>query len=227
MLIPRYYFSNDFSQFYDYLLSKPHKKKFLKKGDFLWKAGEVITEICYILKGTAQAVVIHEEGYHKILSYHGSNTMYPGCQKTQFNIEESIVVKALTDMEILSFDIKDFYVFLEENPKLTLQFLELYSMFINLLIFETAHQEYNSTITKICNLLYIFSTNSPNKENQKIPLTQEEIGEILTINRVNISKNLSTLRNEKIIATHRNCIEIIDKEKLLEYCSKEAVGFEK
>ena len=39
MLIPRYVFSDDYRQFYDYFLSRPHQRRIFNKGDMLWNLG--------------------------------------------------------------------------------------------------------------------------------------------------------------------------------------------
>ena len=78
MLIPRYFFTNDFQNFYEYFLTKPHKKKDLDKGSYLWKPNTLMEKIHYIVSGTAQNYVEHEKGHKKIISFHGRGTVFPG-----------------------------------------------------------------------------------------------------------------------------------------------------
>lgn len=221
MLIPRYYFSDDYNQFHDYFLSCPHALRSFKKNDYLWTPGEPLTHVYYVEHGIAETLVEHEDDYRKILSFHGKGTVFPGCHQLVFKIENSIITKALSDMEVLSFSKDEFYQMFLDNKDLSAQVLDWYAMYINLLIYETAHQEYNNSFIKLCNLLYLFSLNSPG--GKRINLTQENIADILTINRVNAAKSLSRLRDEKIIVTHRRWIEIINQEALEAYCSKETL----
>ena len=157
MLIPRYVFSDDYRQFYDYFLSRPHQRRIFNKGDMLWNLGEPIRNVYYIESGIARSFVTHEAGYNKILYFHGSGTAFPGCQNSVFKIENSIGTQALSRMETLEFTREEFYRMYQENMGLNSQVLETYSMYINLLIYESAHQDYNSAFEKICNLLYLFS----------------------------------------------------------------------
>lgn len=46
---------------------------------------------------------------------------------------------------------------------------------------------------------------------------------IIALNRANISKCLSHLKEEGIIATHREWIEIISSEALMDCCCEETV----
>ena len=95
---------------------------------------------------------------------------------------------------------------------------------INVLIYETAHQEYNNSFLKLCNLLYLFTQNSPSGQSRRIDLSQENIADILTLNRVNVAKCLSRLRDEGIIVSHRKWIEVKNLDKLELYCSQETLN---
>ena len=110
-----------------------------------------------------------------------------------------------------------------DNKDLMLCTLDWNAAYINLLLYESAHQDYNNSFIKLCNLLYLFSKNPLGKENGRIDLTQENIAEILTVTRVNAARNLGRLRDEKIIIPHHRWIEIIDQQALESYCSAETL----
>ncbi len=223
MLIPRYYFSDDFASLYNYFLTQPHIKKTFQKGEYLWAPGETLTRVYYIESGIVQTLVEHEEGYQKILSFHSRGTVFPGCHNFVYKIEQSILSKALSETKTLCFTQSDFYRMYQENPQLSAAVLEWYAMYINLLLYENAHQEYNNSFIRLCNLLYLFSQNSPSGSPERIDLTQENIADILTINRVNAARSLSRLRDEGIIRPHRKWIEILDRKGLEKYCSRETL----
>ena len=223
MLIPRYYFSNDFKEFYDFFLSYPHVKKLYHKDEYLWDFGKPVTHIHYITSGVALTVLEHENGFRKISSFHSEGTVFPGCHKAVFKIEQAIATIALSEVETLCFSNDIFLQMLSENHHLMFRTLDWYATYINLLLYESAHQDYNNSFIKLCNLLYLFIQNSPSKEKYRINLTQENIAEILTVTRVNAAKNLARLRDEKIIIPHRKWIEIINQKALEAYCSMETL----
>ena len=78
MLTPRYFFSGDFRQFYEYFLSQPHEKRYFQKGDYLWKPGSPYGNLYYIVSGAAVHGAEHENGHRKIISFHGPGTVFPG-----------------------------------------------------------------------------------------------------------------------------------------------------
>lgn len=223
MLIPRYFFSHDYEDFYDYFLSQPHTKKTFRKNEYLWGPGEPLTHIYYIISGIAQTALEHENGFRKISSLHSNGTVFPGCHQVAFKIEQSILTTALSDMEVLSFTKEQFLAMFLSNKELSVRMLNWYATYINLLLYESAHQDYNNSFIKLCNLLYLFSQNSPDGQSSRVQLTQENIAEILTVTRVNAARNLSRLRDEHIITPHRKWIEIIDHKALESYCSQETL----
>lgn len=223
MLIPRYYFSNDYRDFYEYFLTQPHTVKIFRKDEYLWNYGDPITHIYYIISGAAMTTLEHENGSRKISSFHGEGTVFPGFHRSVFKIEQSIATRAVTDMETLCFTGAAFLEMLSENSRLMLSTLDWYASYINLLLYESAHQDYNSSFVKLCNLLYLFTQNSPGGRTNRIDLTQENIAEILTVTRVNAARSLGRLKDEKIIVPHRKWIEIIDQKVLEAYCSLETL----
>ena len=221
MLTPRYLFRDDYAQFSDYFQAHPHKDVSFRKGEYLWAPGTPAQRHFYIKKGIAQVYVDHEDGHRKILSYHGQGTVFPGCQKASFKIENSIVMKAITDVEAMSFDHDTYYVMFQSCEALNAQILEWFACYINLLIYEAAHQKYNDSFMQLCNLLYLMYVHSAPELERTIAITQEELAGILGANRVTVAKNVSKLCQLGVIATHRNWIKLLDLEQLAQFCSKE------
>ena len=46
-VLPRYYFSDDYREFYPIFVSLPHCDVTFRAGDILWAAGEPITRLFY------------------------------------------------------------------------------------------------------------------------------------------------------------------------------------
>lgn len=224
MLIPRYYFTDDYVDLYEYFLTIPHTKRMISKGEYLWKPGDLIQHVYYIESGICMTSVQHEDGHQKILYFHSKGCITPGFHYTTFKIEQSITTKAISDMHVLEFSREEMYSMFQQNAKLSALAFETYAKLINVLIYETAHQEYNNSFLKLCNLLYLFTQNSPSGQSRRIDLSQENIADILTLNRVNVAKCLSRLRDEGIIVSHRKWIEVKNLDKLELYCSQETLN---
>lgn len=219
MLTPRYYFSHDFSRFYEYFLTQPHCVKNFRKGELLWKPAQPHGKIHYIVSGAEIHYADHESGRRKIISFHGERTIFPAYSLNDYKIELSLVTEALTDMQVLEFTRPQFKAMFESNSALSEQVINWYSMYVNMFLFETIHQGYNSSLVKISNMLYLLSIN----QSETIAMTQNELAEVLGLSRVQLTRGLATLRERKIITTQRGMISVIDMPALALLCSSEAL----
>lgn len=223
MLMPRYYFADDFRPFYEYFLSQPHRKRVFHQGEYLWAPGQPYEKIHYIISGASMHYADHENGRRKIISFHGAGTVYPGYRPNDFKIELSLTTVALSEMKVLEFTVPQFQKMFKANTALAGQVVNWYSMFINRFLFETVHQEYNSSIVKVCNLLYLLTVNQPSNSGLVIGMTQDQLAELLGLSRVQITRELTKLRNEGLISTSRGKIVITDLPALAKCCTSETL----
>ena len=218
METPRFLYTDEYSDFFDEIMKLPHQAVHFSRGDYLWKPGELVIHSYYILNGIAKMICLHEDGHQRTLDFHSTGDITPGFHQTQFRIEKSICVIALSDMDTICFASEDLNGLAHRNIDFANRLIEVYAKYINELIYQSCHQEFNSLYLKLCNLLLIFSDYSPDGD---IPLSQEEIADILAVNRVNIAKALSSLSREGILVSSRGRIHILDKAKLKSLCSDE------
>ena len=218
MLSPFYLFTGDYAEFREYFRSFPHQRKFFRAGEQLWESGNPQGLTHYIITGTAVVYAVHEEGHRKIICFHGPDTVYPGPHRPDYRLEQSMVTEALTDMEVMEFLPEHYAEILESNHDLGTRMVEWYGAFCNLLLFETVHQNYNSALVKLCNLLLILDRDLSSME-----VTQNELADILGMSRVQVARELKKLRDEGIVATSRGKLRVIDMEGLEKNCSAEVL----
>jgi CRP-like cAMP-binding protein len=223
MLTPRYFFTNDFLACKDYFQSQPHKKKSFHQGSFLWEIGEPFQRIHYILSGVCQNYIEHETGHRKIISFHGPGTVFPGYHEKDYKIEGSLCTIALTPMEVWEFSKEDFRAMFETNAAVRSAVIDWFSTYTNLLLYDSAHQEYNNSLIKLCNLLYLLSVNQAAPASRELFITQDTLADTLGMSRAQLARALAFLRKGNIIATHRKNIMILDEKRLAAYCSVETL----
>ena len=223
MLMPRYYFAEDFRPFQEYFLSQPHTEKTFRKGGLLWEPGRPYEKIHYILSGAAMHYALHESGRRKIISFHGPGTVFPGYRQNGYRIECTLATQALSDMRVLEFTVPQFAAMFASSPALSRQVVNWYSMYINRFLYETIHQEFNPTCIKLCNLLYLLLMNRPAASGPAIGMTQEELADILGMSRVQVSRELSALRKQGILSTGRGGLTVTSPLKLARLCTSETV----
>lgn len=223
MLIPRYNFADEFRSFYDYFLSQPHTLRQFQAGDILWQPGAAHTEIHYIVHGAEMHYALHENGRRKIISFHSAGTIFPGYHQLDFKIERALVTEALSGMTVLAFTREQFRQMFEANTALAETVVNWYAAYVNRLLFETVHQEYNGSFLKLCNLLHLLiadgSTHTP-----ELSLSQDALAELLGLSRVQITRILSRLRQEGIIETQRGVLRVCNPAALAAHCSSETLS---
>lgn len=223
MLTPRYYFADDFRSFYEYFLSQPHIERIYQKGDYLWKPGQPYDRIQYYVSGASVHFSEHESGHRKIISFHGPGTILPGYHTNSFRIELSLTTVALSEIKVLEFTIPQFKRMFDTNPTLAESVVNWYSKYVNRFLFETIHQGFNSSQVKLCNLLYLLTMNQPSNSGLIIEMTQEDIADILGMSRVQITRELTELRNRGILSTTRGRLIVTDLPALASLCTEETI----
>lgn len=223
MLVPRYYFADDFRAYYKYFLSQPHTERTFQKGDYLWKPGQPYDRIQYYVSGASVHFSDHESRHRKIISFHGPGTILPGYHTTDFRIELSLSTVALSNMKVLEFTIPQFKAMFESNAALAENVVNWYSKYVNRFLFETIHQEFNSSQVKLCNLLYLLTMNQPANSGLTIEMTQENIADLLGMSRVQITRELTDLRSQGILATARGRLTVTDIRALASLCTEETM----
>ena len=149
--------------------------------------------------------------------------MFPGYHQADYKIELSLSMAALSELETLEFSREQFRAMFESNKELSGQVVNWYSMYVNRLLFETVHQEYNTSLVKICNLLYLLTAGQPAGAGLEVETTQGELAELLGLSRVQFTRGLSELRSRRIVSTSRGRIQVIDLAALAELCTSEVL----
>ena len=147
----------------------------------------------------------------------------PGYHTTNFRIELSLTTAALSDVRVLEFTISQFKAMFDTNAALAECVVNWYSKCVNLFLFETIHQEFNSSQVKLCNLLYLLTMNQPSNSGLVIQMTQEDIADILGMSRVQITRELTDLRSRGILSTTRGRLTVTDLPALMAICTEETI----
>ena len=169
----------------------------------------------------SQNYVEHENGRRKIISFHGPGTLFPGYHRQDYKIERSLITRALSPMEVLEFSKEEFRLMFAHNGDLSAAVVEWYAMYVNLLLYDTAHQEYNSSFLKLCNLLYLLADSPVGGRQGVLYLTQDDLADLLGISRANLTRGLAQLRRQGILRTRRGLVELLDLPALAQCCSEE------
>lgn len=226
MLTPRYFFHHDFTEFEQLFRERAGLKRTFSKGEILWFPGECIERVYYLESGLVKTVLVGEDGINKTIFFHGSGSVFPGCHEARFDIERSLVSTAMAPVTAYELPIHEAQALLRESVDLARAMLEAYAAYTNLLIYGSAQQGRSDGLSNLCDLLLLLarSMGGADRPSFRIDFTQEELAELLGMNRVSVARLIGTLRDEGVLATYRGGIEIRDLHRLAAHCSASALG---
>lgn len=221
--MPKYFFSKDFKEYEEIFLEHGVRCEFYKN-DIISAQGDTLKNAFYIKKGIMQVAIGHEIGKEKTVSFMGEGSLFPiGISEHKYKMEYSIVEKAFTYVEAYKLEYKKLRSIVLDNPSIALTIIEHNCDFTSFLFYEISSLSYDSIKCKVSNILYLLFCNGIFKDNM-IELKQEEIANIIGASRIQVARVLQFLRENNLIKTHRNSVEILDIKKLQEMCSVDVLS---
>ncbi len=218
MLLPRYYFSDEFSDF------KPMFDRYAVREQIYEEKEQIMAydrsySVFYIEKGKAQVAVSHENGKQHILMFFGPGSLFPlRCRNQTYYLESSIIFSAMTECIVLEIPASSVEQMIMENPRFGVACVDHYSRFGNFLFYRTTSFSTEDGMTRTCNFLYLYGLYD-RECRDIVPFSQTEIAEIVGVSRIQITRLFSELRNLGIIRTNVKYTKILDRDRLLQMCS--------
>lgn len=200
---------------FESLVEKYGVIKTIKAESIIYGATEYPIMSVFIKKGLAKLMIVNENGNEETLYFLGEKTIYPTNPYDMLGTDErAFVFTAITDLEVISFKNKDIFKMMEECHEFSLSVYRMMGMVINALCSMRILNSYKNSDIKICSFIYLCCTTAP-----ALSLSQDQIGKMVGLSRREVCRVLGDLRNEGIISTRRNRIEILDESRLLKLCS--------
>lgn len=183
-----------------------------RKGDSLIRQGTFSTNVAYLRSGLAK---IHINGpYHEQIIRLVTAPTYMGLPTTFGDKINQYSVTVIEDAEVCFIDIETFRYLLKTNHNFSYEImLELCRNEL-----ETFNRYANRTQKqirgKIADLLIELSEKIYKSDKFKLPLNQEEIGNLVDSSRESISRVLSEFDRDDIIRLSGKKIEILNRKSL-------------
>lgn len=189
-----------------------------KKGDPLIKQGTFSTNVAYLRRGLAK---IHITGpYHEQMVRIVKAPSYLGLPTTFGDKINQYSVTVIEESDVCFIDITAFRYLLKANPDFSYEImLELCRN--ELEVFNRCVNRTQKQIRgKIADFIIEFSENIFKSNTFTLPLTQEDLGNLVDSSRESISRVLSEFNNDGIIKLTGKKIEILNRESLLQIGAK-------
>lgn len=184
----------------------------LKKGDSLIKQGTFSTNVVYLCTGLAK---IHIAGpYHEQIVRFVKAPTYLALPTTFGDKINQYSVTVIEDSEVCFIDMNTFRYLLSHNPAFSYEIIvELCKNELENYI-RCANRTQKLIRGKIADVLLELSNSVYNSDSFDIPVTQEDIGNLIDASRESVSRVLNEFEQDGIITISGKNIVLLNKESL-------------
>ena len=220
MLRSQFFFQDNFIQYEELIKANGGQNVLLRRKTIIEDVTASKHYAYLILQGIAKLSVINEDGLEQIMFFLSKGSIYPLIlDDQQQTMEKYLVMSAVTDLEAIRFPANTLSRMMEIDSSIAYSIIQHYVRYTNLLLCRTLLNSYNDSEKCICSFLYLYKVCCESEKGKRNNLSQEQIGQMLGLSRVQVTRVLSNLRKEGIIKTARNSIEIMNMEGLMNRCS--------
>lgn len=192
--------------------SLPYTKSFAK-GEIIYHQGDIADSFYYIKKGKTTVFMISPDGMEKTLNTASRGELIG--EGAFFDRKPRVSsARAVTASELVIIDKKILLDLIRKNPPLAFDLLEILATRIRLLTTQLDSMTFMQADARIARLLL------DDMENDSVSLTHEEIALTVGVSRITVTKTLSRLSAQGILATHYRGIKILDKSALEKICGE-------
>lgn len=183
-----------------------------RRGDSIIKQGIFSTNVAYLRNGLAK---IHITGpYHEQMVRVVKAPSYLGLPTTFGDKINQYSVTAISVSEVCFIDISTFRFLLKRNTEFTYEIMmELCRTELEV-FYRCANRTQKQMRGKIADVLLEFSDKIYQNDTINMPLTQEEIGNLVDVSRESVSRVLTEFEKDGIIVMNGKKFQILKKETL-------------
>lgn len=219
VIYPSIYFDSKFNEFEELIKTETMEERYCAKGGSLTKFGVINNHAHYIKSGIMHLSLGHPEGGEKSLALFGPGSIFPvGMTQHHFKAEYEMIMRAFSDLHVYRLSYPTLRKLALNYPELAVKLLEFNCDFIGYLFFDSVNQAFETGLTRICDILYLYYTDTPITRNE-IQISQATLASVAGVSRAQTERSIQQLRQAGAIETGRNKIVVLDIEKVIRFCS--------
>lgn len=188
-----------------------------RKNEVIIQAGQVMESLGYLKNGLVKTVAPETGGQEKLIWF-----MEAGCvlgETPLFNKKPcAYYFQAVQPSQVYWFSKQTVQsVILAKHPEITYSLLAILARKVHVLSTQVEDQVYLKPAVRVAKLIYLFYERKKTtgwKEYPSLPVTQEDIANLLGLHRVTVNQVLQTLRSCGILADQTHRIIVRDPEML-------------
>lgn len=193
------------------------QRRVYKKGEFLYHQEEISSHFFFILSGRAQVSVFREDGSEFVLEVMGRWALCGEADAFEHAPRFSAAVAA-EETEVIVFDASSMEQVFSSHPELAVALLRIASLKQRVLgrrLHHLASPKPEKRIFELLNrLAELYGTERDGAIVIGITLTHEQISAMTGASRVTVTRTLTRLREEGVLAIHDRLFHILDLSRL-------------
>jgi CRP-like cAMP-binding protein len=183
-----------------------------KPGATVYSEGNVGNHIFYVIKGEVKTYKVNEDGKELITDLFKDKSFF-GFTSFLTNRPYAENAEAILPTQIIKLEKNELLSLIKSDPQLGLNFMDLLSNNLENIKEHLMHIAYDSVRKKTADtLLHLIPEGSKEK---LIHISRSDLASIVGIAKETLTRTLTDFKDEKLIRTNRNTIEVLNQRKLM------------
>lgn len=186
----------------------------LRRGAAIFSRGDSGDRLYAVRKGTVRISISSSDGRGATLNLIGVNEIFGEIALLDGQMRTANAV-AHTDCELMAIERRDFLPFLEQQPKLAFNFIQLLCARLRWTSEQVEHVMLSDLPGRLAGIVIaLVNRNGDTPDNRTISATQREISEMVGASRESVNKELRRWSKQRWIELDQGIIKVLDPEAL-------------
>jgi CRP-like cAMP-binding protein len=194
----------------------------LKKGDLIYRQGEEANCVFFLIKGRVKVTLIGSSGKEAILRIHLPHSILGLTSLASDPVRDANAI-CLDPASLLSIPLEDFERFMHRDPSFAMHIVRLLIDRMSDFHYRVGDWLTQSVEQRLSQALLALSAPDINNipgETPEIPLTHEELAQIINTRRPTVSRILSKLADLNLVNQSGRTLQVADIERLTAYIER-------
>jgi CRP-like cAMP-binding protein/CheY-like chemotaxis protein len=189
-----------------------HKERFeYRPGATIYCEGNVGNHVFYITRGEVKTYKVNEDGKELITELFSDKSFF-GFTSFLAHKPYSENAEAIQPTEILKLEKLELLSLIKSNPQLGLNFIDLLSNDLDTVKEHLMHLAYDSVRKKTADAILQLTPESAKE--RVIRISRSDLASMIGIAKETLTRTLTDFKEEKLIRTNRNTIQVLNTKKL-------------
>ena len=186
-----------------------------KQGTTIYCEGNISNHIFYILKGEVKTFKTNQEGKELITEIFFDKSFF-GFTSLLENKPYIENAEAIKDTSLIRIQKQELFDLIKANPKLGLNFMDLLSSDLEYIKYHLLHLVYDPVRSKTADaILYLYKKKGVGKT---VDISRSDLASYLGIAKETLTRTLTDFKEEGLIETFKNEIQILNHDSLQRIC---------